>query len=97
MLEETKDGVRLHLLIQPGARKSEIVGEHAGKLKIKINAPPVDGEANEAVVEFIAELFGVAKKNVSLVRGQTSKNKVLEISGVSLASAQQVISSYFTA
>ena len=91
MIEEIKGGVRVHLLVQPGARKSEIVGEHDGRLKIKVKAPPVDGKANEAVEEFIAEIFGVAKKSVSLVRGQTSKSKVVEILGIDSIAAKNIL------
>jgi hypothetical protein len=73
---------------QPGAKRTEFVGVHGDALKIKIKAVPEDGKANEELVRFLAELFGVPQTQVQLVRGSTSRQKVLVIQGVSLAEAQ---------
>lgn len=71
------DCVVLSLVIQPRASKSEVVGELGcpPRLKLRIAAPPVDGAANEAVVEFLAKKLGVSKSSIAIVRGQTGKNK----------------------
>lgn len=71
--------MKLYIYIQPGASKSEIVGEHDGALKVKIKSLPVDGKANAEVIRFFAELFGVAKNQISLLRGNKSRHKTLEI------------------
>jgi len=71
----------LTLHIQPGAKKTEVAGEHGDALKIRLAAPPVDGKANAALLEFIAEKLGVAKSAVTLKSGQTSRRKVVEVVG----------------
>lgn len=83
MIEITKGGVRLHLFIQPKSSKDEIVGPHNGEIKIKLTAPPVDGKANEALIKFLSKYFELPKKNFSLVRGETGRHKVVEVSGIS--------------
>jgi len=65
----------LSIQVQPKASRTEIVGVHNNRLKIKITAPPVDGKANEAVLKFLANTFGVAKSRVILLSGETSRDK----------------------
>ena len=72
-----ENGAILSLYIQPGASRSEISGEHDGRLKLKIKAPPRDGEANENLIEFIAALLGLSKKSVHLLSGESSRQKSL--------------------
>lgn len=74
--------VTLTLHIQPGAKKTEIAGEHGDALKIRLAAPPVDGKANAALLAYLAETLGVAKSAVTLKSGQTSRRKVVEILGL---------------
>lgn len=71
----------LLLYVQPGASKNEIVGPHGepSRLKVKVKAPPVDGEANLEAISFIAKTLGIPKSRVELVRGQTSRQKDLLI------------------
>lgn len=76
---------------QPGASKSQVVGLHGKALKIRIKAPPVDGKANVAIAEFLAEILGTAKSAVSLESGQTSRLKVFRIKNVSLELAQKLL------
>ena len=73
--------ITLTLHIQPGAKKTETAGLHGDALKIRLAAPPVDGKANEALLRFVAETLGLPKSAVNLKSGQTSRRKVLEISG----------------
>ena len=75
----------LTLHIQPGAKKTEFAGLHGDALKIRLSAPPVDGKANEALVKFVADTLHLPKSAVSLKSGQTSRRKVLEISGATAA------------
>ena len=71
----------LTLHIQPGAKKTEVAGVHGDALKIRLAAPPVDGKANAALIAFVADRLGLAKSAVSLKSGQTSRRKVLEVTG----------------
>ncbi len=76
------DDVILNLHIQPGAKKTEVVGLHGEALKIRLAAPPVDGKANEALLSFVAAKVGVGKTAVELVSGQTSRAKRIKVGGV---------------
>lgn len=84
-LREEDGGVILCLHIQPGAKKTEIVGLHGDALKVRLAAPPVDGKANAALVEFIAAKVGAGRTAVQLVSGQTSRAKRVKIAGKSAA------------
>lgn len=83
MIENLVGRVRLHLWIQPNASKSEVIGPFENSLKIKIKAPPVDGKANKEVIEFLSDLLDVPKKNISILRGDSSRKKCVEIMGLS--------------
>ena len=75
--------VRIEVYIQPGASKSEIAGLHDGVTKIRIAAPAVKNAANRALIEFVADELGIAKRCVRIVAGGAGRRKVLEIDGVS--------------
>lgn len=75
--------IRLAVYIQPGASKTELAGLHGGLIKIRIASPPVDNAANRALVEFVAERLGLAKRQVRIVAGLTNRRKVLELDAVS--------------
>ena len=81
----------LTLHIQPGAKKTEVVGMHGDALKIRLAAPPVDGKANAALIAFVADRLGLAKSAVSLKSGQTSRRKVLEVSAAPADTAQRLL------
>ena len=84
-LRAETDAAILSLHVQPGARKTEVVGEHGGALKIRLAAPPVDGKANAALIKFIAQRLGVSQAAVTLLSGDSSRAKRLRVSGVSPA------------
>lgn len=93
-LRATDDGVTLTLHIQPGAKKTEVAGEHGDALKIRLAAPPVDGKANAALIEFVAKRLGLAKNKVELKSGLSSRRKVLAVYGTTPAIAlQQLLAS----
>jgi uncharacterized protein (TIGR00251 family) len=73
---------RVEVYVQPRASKSEVAGMHDGAIKIRIAAPAVENAANLALVEFVADQLGVAKRSVRIVSGGASRRKVLEIDGV---------------
>lgn len=73
-------GMKLAVKVIPRSSKSEVVGKMAdGTLKVKVTAPPVDGEANDAVREVMANYFGVKKREVRIVKGKSGKRKVVEV------------------
>lgn len=75
------DRLVLTLHIQPGAKKTEVVGLHGEALKIKVAAPPVEGAANEALVKFVAGLCGVSRRQVSIKAGASNRHKIIEVLG----------------
>lgn len=89
-LQETENGVLISILVQPGAKKTQIIGvlpsgdNHRSRLssslKIKIHALPVDGKANEELIRFLADIFQISKSKISIFRGPTSRVKVLSVS-----------------
>lgn len=74
--------VRFSVRVQPRASRSEVDGLHGDALKIRVHAPPVDGAANEAVIEVLAEALGVPRRAVTIVAGQASRTKVVEVEGI---------------
>jgi uncharacterized protein len=72
----------LDLYVQPGAKRSEFAGQHGERVKLRLAAPPVEGKANAALIEFLAEYFGVPRRNVTIVSGLKSRSKRVAIEGV---------------
>ena len=75
--------VRLEVYIQPRASRTALAGMHDGVIKIRIAAPAVENAANRALIDFIAQQLGIAKRRVRIISGGASRRKVLEIDGVS--------------
>jgi uncharacterized protein len=77
------DALVLSLHVQPGARRTEVAGVHGegaeARLKVRLAAPPVDGKANAALLAFLAGAYGVTLRNVTLLRGETSRQKTVRI------------------
>ena len=78
----TKEGISLSVRLQPKSSKNEIVGIYQDALKIKITAPPVEGEANAEAMRFLSKTFNIPKSSVILKQGDKSKNKVFLLKGV---------------
>lgn len=84
-LSESADGIVLRLYIQPRSSKNEITGIHGGtSLKIRLTSPPVEGAANSACIEFLADILGIRKNQITIVSGQKSRIKLIRIRGSSL-------------
>lgn len=82
MSSDASNGIFFDVRISPGASRSKVIGLYnESLLKISVQSPPVDGKANAALVEFLSELFSVAKKNVVIVKGETSRTKKIFIQG----------------
>jgi uncharacterized protein (TIGR00251 family) len=73
---------QIQLKVIPGARRTEVAGLHGDAVKIRVQAPPVDGKANQALHEFLAQTLGVRLSEVSLLRGEKSPLKTFEIQGL---------------
>jgi uncharacterized protein (TIGR00251 family) len=65
----------LELRVQPGAKRSEFAGMHGERIKVRVAAPAAEGRANEALIEFLAREFGVAKRNIAIEAGASSRSK----------------------
>lgn len=94
LIQAVKGAIEIQIYVQPGASKSELVGRHGEAIKVRIQAPPIEGRANEAVVEFLAKEFGVAKSAVEIVRGQSSRAKRVRINGLTLEQVPELWRSY---
>jgi uncharacterized protein (TIGR00251 family) len=77
--------VRFSVRLQPRASRNELSGLHGGDLRIRVQAPPVDGAANAALLLLVAQSLGVPRRNVRLLAGDTSRRKVVEVDGVTAA------------
>ena len=82
-------GVRVSVHVQPRAARTEISGVHGSALKVRLNAPPVDGAANEALVKFLAITFGLPQRAVRVVSGHASRAKIVELDGIDAAAVRR--------
>lgn len=81
-LRETEKGVLLTISVQPKSSRNELAGVHEESLKIRLTAPPVEGEANKECVRFFSKLLGIPKSAIEILHGQKSRRKVLLIRGL---------------
>jgi len=79
---KTKDGIVIEVKVEPRSSKKGIAGIMGNFLKVKLTAPPVDGAANEQLIEVISEATGIRKSSIRVVKGVSSKKKLVEIKGV---------------
>ena len=87
-LRDIAGGCEADLLIQPRASKTGIAGEHDGRLKIRLAAPPVDGAANEELIRWLSDVLGIPKRNIALVSGETGRRKRVQLMGITAAQAE---------
>ena len=90
-LTDTPNGAVLNLRIIPRAHKNAIQGEHGDALKIRLCAPPVDGAANAALVEFLSDFFSLPRARVQLLSGATSRTKRVLLSGRSSSMVRSIL------
>lgn len=90
-LEETAEGVLLHLRVQPNASRTELRIEADGRVRVALMAPPVEGAANKALRAYVARRFGVRRNAVTLVRGERSREKTVRVAGLSVAAARDAL------
>ena len=82
-LQESESGVTFAVKVHPRAKKNAITGELGDALKVSLTTPPIEGRANEACIEFFAKLLKVPRSSVTIASGQTSRQKVVRVSGLS--------------
>ncbi len=84
-IRDTPSGAIFQVKVHPRAKKNAITGVVGDALKLALTAPPVEGRANEACIAFLAEVLNVPRSSVTIAAGETSRNKVIRIAGVSAA------------
>jgi len=82
--------IRFSVHLQPRASKNEIAGLHGSSLKVRVTAPPVEGLANEALIDFLSQSLDIPRRNVCIVSGFSSRNKVVEASEVDMEAVQRL-------
>lgn len=86
-ISQTSGGVILNIHATPRASKAGIQGLHGDALKIRLRAPPVDGKANAALIKYLAEVFDVPERSISILSGETGRRKRILIEGLDVATA----------
>jgi hypothetical protein len=81
-IRDAADGATFAVKVHPRAKKNGITGEVGDALKVSLTTPPIEGRANEACVEFFAKLLKVPRSSVTIASGQSSRNKVIRVAGV---------------
>jgi uncharacterized protein (TIGR00251 family) len=87
----TADGIILTVRVVPRASRTEVQGVHGDALKIRLQAPPVEGKANRALVDFLADALGVSRSSVEILTGDTSRNKRVLIRGINHQQAEALL------
>jgi hypothetical protein len=95
-IHESAKGVTFAVKVHPRARKNAITGTVGDALKLALTAPPVEGKANQAVIEFFSDLFQIPRSSVTIASGETSRNKVVRIAGLSRTVVEQRLSETLT-
>jgi uncharacterized protein (TIGR00251 family) len=91
-IRENADGVSFAVRVHPRAKKDAITGKLGDALKVSLTTPPIEGRANEACIEFFAKLLNVPHSSVTIASGQTSRNKVIRVAGLSAEELRKRIS-----
>ncbi len=86
-IKDTPAGATFAVKVHPRARRNAVAGELGDALKLSLTSPPVEGRANSACIEFLAEVLSVAKSSVSIAAGETSRQKLIRVAGLT---AQEV-------
>ena len=87
-IRDTASGAIFQIKVQPRAKKNAITGEMGDALKVALTAPPLEGRANAACIAFFAELLNVSRSSITIAAGETSRNKLIRVSGLSAAQVE---------
>jgi uncharacterized protein len=91
-IRDTDKGATFAVRVQPRASRNAIAGEMGDALKLALTAPPVEGKANEACVEFLANFLKVPRSSVTIASGESNRNKVIRVAGLSASDVEQRLS-----
>ena len=94
LVRPVKNGIELCITVVPRSSRNAVAGLQDNRLKIKINKPPVDGQANAACCRLLADLFKTPSSKVSVVRGHNSRRKTVRLEGLSLEQTREVLKPY---
>jgi hypothetical protein len=92
IIRDTPSGATFQVRVHPRARKNAITGEVGETMKVALTAPPVEGRANEACIAFFSELLNVPRSSVTIAAGESSRNKVIRVAGLSAADVEARLS-----
>ena len=92
-ISDTSAGATFMVKVHPRARKNEISGEIGDALKISLTTPPTDGRANDACIALLAEFLKVPRSSITIAAGQTSRNKVIRVHGLTAAQVRERLQS----
>ena len=90
-IDAIDDGIAFEVHVVPRSPRNEIDGIHGDRLRVRVNVPPVEGAANHAVCTLIARIFGVAPRQVSIIRGMVSRMKRIHVAGIEEAKAREAL------
>ena len=90
-ITENNTGVILDIHASPRAARNQIQGLHGDALKVRLQAPPVDGKANETLVEYIAEVLDIPRRQIALISGETNRHKRLAVRGISARAVRDIL------
>jgi uncharacterized protein (TIGR00251 family) len=77
-----KDGILIEIKVAPRSSKREVIGAVGNVVKVKLTAPPVDGAANEQLIELLSERLKIKKSSITIIKGESSRQKTIKITGV---------------
>lgn len=94
MIRDTAKGLELLVRVIPRAQRTTLAGERDGHLLIRLSAPPVDGAANAALIDFLSDVLDIPKRQIRIVSGEQSRAKRIAISGIELAAASALLARF---
>lgn len=91
IMSSQKRQARISIRVYPGAARNEVVGFSDGVLRIRVSAPPVRGKANRELIAFLSQLLDVRKNSITIIKGHTSRNKIITICDLSKEAALKLL------
>jgi uncharacterized protein (TIGR00251 family) len=96
-IKVSQSGITFAVKVHPRAKKNAITGIVGDALKLSLTSPPLDGRANQACIDFFAELFAVSRASVTIAAGERSRNKIIRVDGITASAAQALLKTGETA
>ena len=90
-IRDTEDGITISLRVQPRSPRTKVDGVHDGAIRLRVSAPPVEGAANAAIIDFLRKQLGVRKSDITIIQGETSRQKVVAVVGIDARGARKAL------